>query len=305
MALSSKPAVTNVSLSSEAEQFITRLPILWPADETVTECERCATPFTFFNRRHRCRDCFSIMCGDCTPHRVPLPYRPAGVGGLGAAGDKERVCRYCWFFIDLHQRQEVDRQSEARRMQQRAQDESLMRCMAENATGSVEQLRSHMQRELLGRNRAALEKRSTRSIAATSTRWSASDDDDGGAWAVAIVPDAAARAALMKDDDVCFRNNIVDPKRQWDNSAKKTTASGNLGALREALVAAVPKMPSPSLGLFLELSERCGVNLSLDTNSAVGQSVVASTQQPAWQRVTDDNIMDEQSIVGVAAYFRT
>ena len=50
---------------------------------------------------------------------------------------------------------------------------------------------------------------------------------------------------------------------------------------------------------------RCGVNLSLDTTTAVGQTVIASTQPSTWHRVTEDNLMDETSLVGVAAYFRT
>ena len=283
-----------VHLSTEAETFIEQATPFWKPDAAAKECERCFTTFSFTVRRHHCRDCGGLFCGDCTPHRVALSYRPPGDDTT-----KHRVCTYCWHFFDMHQRQEHDRLHEARRMQQRAVDEGLMRRMVDPAAGGVEQLRAHMLRELLGRNRASLGQRAAgaRSVAATSTKWSGSDDD-GGYLAVDFV--RAADALTKHDDNMCLRNNIVEPDKQWSMSFKKQSAP-----LRELLVSPVPQLPAPALALFLELSDKCGVNLAMDPTSPAGQAAIAARMPTQWHRVTEENIMDESSLVGVAAYFRT
>lgn len=301
-----KPALHHVQLSSEAEAFIQSAIPFWKPDESAESCERCFKKFSFTVRRHHCRDCGGIFCAECTPHRIPLIYRPSGSAtGASDPTTKHRVCSYCWFFIDMHQKQEHDRQNEARRMQLRAQDEGFMRKMAEGTSGvTMQQLRKHMERELLGRSRASLGPRATRSVAATSTKWSGSDDD-GDDWEIAKL-EAPPEALTRSKDGVCFRDLIVEPSKQWQATVKKQAK----GALQEALTTTIPRLPVPSIGLFVELSDKCGVNLSIDSNSAVGQSVIAANQSnrgvPSYyHKVTDDNLMDENSLVGVAAYFRT
>ena len=208
----------------------------------------------------------------------------------------------------MHQKREHDRMNEARRMQLRAQDEGFMRRMAEGTSGVTMQcLRKHMEKELLGRNRARF---GPRSVAATSTKWSNSDedadDDNGGQdWKVSKL-DHLPDSITKKNEDLCFRDNLVDTKRQWQTSVKKQQQN----ALKDALSGAIPKLPVPPLGLFLELSDKCGVNLTVDANSSAGQNVLAANQtsrgvEHYYHKVTDDNLMEENSLVGVAAYFRT
>jgi hypothetical protein len=41
----------------------------WTQDGDSPVCESCGSPFSFFNRRHHCRKCGSLVCGDCSPHK--------------------------------------------------------------------------------------------------------------------------------------------------------------------------------------------------------------------------------------------
>lgn len=43
-----------------------RSHINWDADEKAAQCSLCAAAFTFFKRRHHCRACGKIFCGECT-----------------------------------------------------------------------------------------------------------------------------------------------------------------------------------------------------------------------------------------------
>lgn len=42
-------------------------------DSACATCRSCNAPFTFFNRRHHCRACFYIFCGDCSSSFVTIP----------------------------------------------------------------------------------------------------------------------------------------------------------------------------------------------------------------------------------------
>ena len=45
----------------------------WQSDSEVGECPVCGRAFGFLFRRHHCRKCGRVVCGECSPHRITLP----------------------------------------------------------------------------------------------------------------------------------------------------------------------------------------------------------------------------------------
>lgn len=59
----------------------------WQKDELVKACNNCGIDFGMLTRKHHCRSCGAIFCGNCTPHRKMIP------GQL--AKEAQRVCNEC------------------------------------------------------------------------------------------------------------------------------------------------------------------------------------------------------------------
>eukprot|EP00742_Colponemidia_sp_Colp-10_P010160 GILJ01011136.1.p1 GENE.GILJ01011136.1~~GILJ01011136.1.p1 ORF type:complete len:1307 (+),score=181.80 GILJ01011136.1:246-4166(+) len=47
----------------------------WVKDEDVSACQVCDVAFSLTERRHHCRQCGSVVCDKCSPHRAPLPNK--------------------------------------------------------------------------------------------------------------------------------------------------------------------------------------------------------------------------------------
>lgn len=62
----------------------------WVPDDQVQECTSCKTEFTFFKRRHHCRNCGHIFCSACSSHSIPLHHY--------GFNKPVRVCNYCFSF---------------------------------------------------------------------------------------------------------------------------------------------------------------------------------------------------------------
>jgi len=48
-------------------------PKTWVPDKKYKDCMICHVEFTFFNRKHHCRNCGKLLCDDCTPNFIRLP----------------------------------------------------------------------------------------------------------------------------------------------------------------------------------------------------------------------------------------
>ena len=59
----------------------------WQPDEECDSCPKCANDFSLLNRRHHCRNCGSLVCGDCSRHTSPLPHY--------LIAEAVRVCTEC------------------------------------------------------------------------------------------------------------------------------------------------------------------------------------------------------------------
>ena len=46
---------------------------IWKVDEVTTHCFKCNFVFSFINRKHHCRNCGNIFCGDCSNWWVHIP----------------------------------------------------------------------------------------------------------------------------------------------------------------------------------------------------------------------------------------
>lgn len=67
----------------------------WEADEEATECFLCEEKYNFFHRRHHCRKCGRVVCGDCSEQFLKyFPNTPI-VSGPGSRGETlEANCSY-------------------------------------------------------------------------------------------------------------------------------------------------------------------------------------------------------------------
>lgn len=57
----------------------------WQPDSSSNTCQRCTSSFTLFNRRHHCRKCGHLVCGNCSRGRAKVEETQS----------KVRVCNSC------------------------------------------------------------------------------------------------------------------------------------------------------------------------------------------------------------------
>lgn len=60
---------------------------IWIPDSEVSECQTCLKPFSFLVRKHHCRLCGRVICGECSRFRMVLER----------TGKSVRVCRSCYY----------------------------------------------------------------------------------------------------------------------------------------------------------------------------------------------------------------
>ena len=58
----------------------------WVPDDDVSSCSLCNLAFSFYRRKHHCRNCGNLVCYSCSPSRLPTP---------NSKGKPVRVCTAC------------------------------------------------------------------------------------------------------------------------------------------------------------------------------------------------------------------
>jgi len=64
-------------------------PPEWVSDDSSDSCTSCFIAFGFFNRRHHCRNCGNLFCGECTALEIDIPKY--------GFNKPVRVCVSCYF----------------------------------------------------------------------------------------------------------------------------------------------------------------------------------------------------------------
>ncbi|CAG7827887.1 unnamed protein product, partial [Allacma fusca] len=67
----------------------TQAPV-WIQDKRVTMCQVCTAEFTVTFRRHHCRACGKVVCGNCSGNQAPLLYKNY---------ESARVCDECYEYL--------------------------------------------------------------------------------------------------------------------------------------------------------------------------------------------------------------
>ena len=77
--------VPNHSASAASTHAIMQPPA-WVPDVAVSECTLCLATFGLFRRKHHCRACGKIFCGNCSRHQSTIPefgyFKPTRVCNL-------------------------------------------------------------------------------------------------------------------------------------------------------------------------------------------------------------------------------
>ena len=68
----SEQLATSESVMKGGKQSLGAAAAAWAADSTQNQCTYCDNKFTMVRRRHHCRSCGSLVCANCSQHRLLL-----------------------------------------------------------------------------------------------------------------------------------------------------------------------------------------------------------------------------------------
>jgi len=68
---------------------------VWVPDDSVNACNLCGEEFSMLKRRHHCRACGEIVCGNCSDKKWKIPAIDKS--------SKVRVCTLCHDYLSTHQ----------------------------------------------------------------------------------------------------------------------------------------------------------------------------------------------------------
>ncbi|VDM39136.1 unnamed protein product [Toxocara canis] len=79
---------TDLTRLTESELQLGKVKPVWIADSETASCMLCCAKFTLILRRHHCRSCGRVLCGQCTAYKAVLPY-------MNDSSKKFKVCEPC------------------------------------------------------------------------------------------------------------------------------------------------------------------------------------------------------------------
>lgn len=74
----------------------------WMPDEAAEFCPQCGASFGLLKRRHHCRNCGTVVCGNCSNHTLPAKkiqsctQKISGVTKILSPDENVRVCNDCY-----------------------------------------------------------------------------------------------------------------------------------------------------------------------------------------------------------------
>ena len=94
-----------------------RVSTSWIPDSSVVACYACKGPFNIVRRRHHCRRCGRIFCGDCSNNFIVLPKNlgpfpedpPPSSSWFTRNNTKQRVCNECHSHVTFIQSHDLEK----------------------------------------------------------------------------------------------------------------------------------------------------------------------------------------------------
>lgn len=180
-------------------------PGQWVDDATSGVCLLCQNAFGFFRRRHHCRGCGTLCCGDCTTKHTKLETVFTSTGEmLGDMSKIEKVCDSCFNYHSF-----------CERVERRAPSET--RSNATEDQGSVDS--APVRRQLLD---------------GAATPVAGGGGADAGADG-SDVPSSGATAAAMHESKQLLQNNFEKLAKTRDQSDQMAAEADGFAAMAKKL----------------------------------------------------------------------
>ena len=70
--LKKSPQQKGSGVTYDAEEFAARTQSKWVDSNTVKACSKCNKVFSMTLRKHHCRDCGNVFCGNCSKYQLVI-----------------------------------------------------------------------------------------------------------------------------------------------------------------------------------------------------------------------------------------
>lgn len=248
------------------------MPPTWEPDKSASACPLCSSAFTFLNRRHHCRKCGRVVCGECSQQQIRYfaSTTVVGPGGrLTRAGPYEtyRTCDECAEEIRMIRRALAEGAEGDAAGRVRSPHDS-----ADDSDSSVTKYLTHTQTRVVpsSSQSSAGTPRSIPAAGGTNAAAAADSPDDASDRDLCPVCAANLRAQFGGGDFEAYKEaHVSECLTQFDfnlNHQRSPQASGARNHTRnKMLVYNIPPIPRPQF-------EECGASgsrfvVGLDTSA--------------------------------------